>query len=53
MTMNVIKYYLDLKQLSEAQRLLEETMSCNGFCKSSFLKYSLTNNTVSGCGCGN
>ena len=53
MTINVIKYYLDLKQLSEAQRLLEETMSCNGFCKSSFLKYSLTNNTVSGCGCGN
>lgn len=53
MTINVIKYYLDLNQLDEAQRLLEETMSCNGFCKSNILKYSLTNNTVSGCGCGN
>ena len=53
MTINVIKYYLENGQLDEAQRLLEETMSCNGFCKSSFLKYSLTNNTVSGCGCGN
>ena len=53
MTINVIKYYLENGQLDEAQRLLEETMSCNGFCKSNILKYSLTNNTVSGCGCGN
>ena len=53
MTINVIKYYLENGQLDEAQRLLEETMSCNGFCKSNILKYSLSNNTVSGCGCGN
>ena len=53
MTINVVKYYLENGQLDEAQRLLEETMSCNGFCKSNILKYSLTNNTVSGCGCGN
>ena len=53
MTINIIKYYLENGQLDEAQRLLEETMSCNGFCKSNILKYSLTNNTVSGCGCGN
>ena len=53
MTINVIKYYLENGQLDEAQRLLEETMSCNGFCKSNILKYSLINNTVSGCGCGN
>lgn len=52
MTINVIKYYIELGQLDEAQRLLEETMSCNGFCKSNMVNYSLTNNTVSGCGCG-
>lgn len=52
MTINVIKYYIELGQLDEAQRLLEETMSCNGFCKSNMVNYPLTNNTVSGCGCG-
>ena len=52
MTINVIKYYIELGQLDEAQRLLEETMSCNGFCKSNMVNYSLLNNTVSGCGCG-
>lgn len=51
MVINVIKYYIEFGQLEEAQRLLEETMSCNGFCKSKVVNYKLTNNSVSGCGC--
>lgn len=32
MTINVIKYYVELGQLMEAQRLLEELIKCGGIC---------------------
>lgn len=47
MTLNVIKYYIEFNQLSEAQNILEEVNSCNGFCNSP----NKITNTKSGCGC--
>lgn len=46
MTINVLKYYTELGQLNEAQRLLSQFDTCNTFC-------STSNNHVthSGCGC--
>lgn len=32
MTINIIKYYVELGQLMEAQRLLEELIKCGGIC---------------------
>lgn len=52
MTLNIIKYYLDFGQMEEAQRLLEEVMSCNGFCTPNILNFDLTNGNISGCNCG-
>lgn len=46
MTLNVIKYYIEFNQLSEAQNILEETTSCNGFCND--IKMI---NKKKGCGC--
>ena len=42
---NVIKYSIDLKQLYEAQRILEEIIFCGGFCTNSPSKI------VANCGC--
>nr|DAN43732.1 MAG TPA: hypothetical protein [Caudoviricetes sp.] len=50
MTINVIKYLVSLGQLVEAQRILEETDTCNGICNS----INIENKTLtgrSGCGC--
>lgn len=49
MTLNVIKYLLELKQFYEAQRILEETTFCGGVCKD-IVKKSLNGNS---CGCNN
>lgn len=46
MTINVIKYYIELNQLDEAQNILERIGGCNGICGSNF------NITSSNCGCG-
>lgn len=46
MTINVIKYLIDLGQYYEAQRILENVMSCNNLCK-----VSSNNSNSSGCGC--
>lgn len=45
MTLNVIEYYIDKDQRFEAHRILEEVMSCNGFCQETTLKQG-------GCNCG-
>lgn len=47
MSINVIKYYVELNQLFEAQRILEEINYCGGFCNEQQL--SVQQNT--GCGC--
>jgi len=44
--MNVIKYLVEMDQLEEAQRLLEEITACNGLCSSSQPEFT------SNCGCG-
>lgn len=49
MTINVIKYLIDLGQLLEAQRILEESSACNGICYSTM--NSLVTGRSSGCGC--
>lgn len=50
MTINVIKYSVSLGQYAEAQRILEQVNTCNGFCDSINNKYK-TLNRSSGCGC--
>lgn len=46
MIINVVKYLTDLNQLSEVERIIEQTTNgCNGLCKSSYKSSS------SGCGC--
>lgn len=50
MTINVIKYLISLGQLAEAQRILEDTDTCNGIC-SSINTESKTLTGRSGCGC--
>ena len=46
MIINVIKYLTDLNQLSEVERIIEQTTNgCNGLCKSSYKQSN------SGCGC--
>lgn len=45
MSISVIKYYVELNQLFEAQRILEEINYCGGFCNDQQLQQS------SGCGC--
>lgn len=44
--LNVIKYFTEMNQFEEAQRLLEQLSECNGLCPSQ------NNNNFSGCGCG-
>lgn len=44
--MNVIKYLVEMDQLEEAQRLLEEITACNGLCSSPQPEFT------SNCGCG-
>lgn len=46
MTINVIKYLLELKQFYEAQRVLEEITFCGNICK------DVTNKNLKGTGCG-
>lgn len=48
MTINVIKYYVELNQLLEAQRLLEEINFCGGMCNGE----NVFEQQTSGCGCG-
>lgn len=43
--LNVIEYLIDMCQIEEAQRLLDEITDCNGLCPKS-------NIINSGCGCG-
>lgn len=47
MTINIIKYYVELNQLLEAQRLLEEVNFCGGLCN----EQGLSKQQGSGCGC--
>lgn len=47
MTINVIKYYVELGQLLEAQRLLEEINYCGGLCNDT----DMSKQSSSGCGC--
>lgn len=47
MTLNIIKYHLELGQAFEAQRLIEQMNYCHGICK----KHSNKSNNLSGCGC--
>lgn len=47
MTINIIKYYVELNQLLEAQRLLEEVNFCGGLCN----EQGLSEQQSSGCGC--
>lgn len=49
MTINVIKYYIDLGQMEEAQRILEEVIYCNGFCTPTII---INQAHVQGCNCG-
>lgn len=46
MAINVIKYFTDLNQLAEVQRIIDRMNSCNGICSQ-----ASSNNTSSGCGC--
>lgn len=46
MTLNVINYYTSKDQMHEAQRILDDVNSCNGFCKDSSII------TKSKCNCG-
>lgn len=39
MTINVVKYMVELNQLAEAQRIIERTSGCNGLCKNEFKQY--------------
>lgn len=48
--LNVIQYMVDCNQLEEAQRLLEQIMSCNGLC-SKFNEDCGCNKKVLDCGC--
>lgn len=48
MTINVIKYYVEINQLLEAQRLLEEINNCGGLCNGG----NVQTQSSSGCGCG-
>lgn len=45
MTINIIKYYVELGQLMEAQRLLEELIKCGGMCNDT------SSPSKQGCGC--
>ena len=45
MAINVIKYYVELGQLMEAQRLLEELTKCGGICN------DIKSSSKQGCGC--
>lgn len=47
MTINIIKYYVELNQLLEAQRLLEEVNFCGGLCN----EQGIVKQQSSGCGC--
>ena len=47
MTINIIKYYVELNQLLEAQRLLEEVNFCGGLCN----EQKTVKQQSSGCGC--
>lgn len=48
MTYNIIKYYVDMNQFYEAQRLLTRVTSCNVICQDNNLQ---TSSKSSGCGC--
>ena len=47
MTINVLKYYVELDQMYEAQRLLTEINYCGGICN----EHSMLQSKKSGCGC--
>lgn len=47
MTINIIKYHVDLGQLWEAQRLLQEMNYCGGLCNDQ----SMSKQSTSRCGC--
>ena len=47
MTINIIKYYVEMTQLLEAQRLLEEVNFCGGMCNGQ----DVFEQQASGCGC--
>lgn len=47
MTINVLKYQIELGNFSEAERILEEVNYCGGFCNDIEMRY----NNGSGCGC--
>ena len=49
MTLNIIKYHIELDQLAKAQLLLEDLNSCNGFCHES--NEDITLNNSYGCNC--
>lgn len=46
MTINVVKYLVEFKQLAETERILNSIGGCNGLCKSEFKQLA-----HSGCGC--
>lgn len=46
MTLNVIKYMVELNQLAEAQRLIENIGGCNGLCRE---QYDRTGQSPCGC----
>lgn len=47
MAINVIKYFTDLNQLAEVERVIERITSCNGVCSQT----TTTNISSNGCGC--
>ena len=48
MTINVIKYLIENEQFMEAQNILDQVNSCNGFCQN---YYRSNNIKTYGCGC--
>lgn len=50
MTINVIKYNIDMEQYKEAQRVLEQVNYCNGLCPDTN-SYGKSTYKSSGCGC--
>ena len=49
MTLNVIKYYVELGELENAEIMLSKLNTCNGFCK----HLNRIEGNEKGCGCGN
>jgi hypothetical protein len=49
MTINVIKYSIEIGQYYEAQRFLENLIGCGNICA----EYISDNKKGSGCGCSN